>query len=91
MTTRRIFCKKLGKEADALTYPPYPGKLGKRVYNSISEQAWQTWLLHQTMLINEYRLSLIDPKARQFLKKEMITFLFKTGSQKPAGYVPEKE
>ena len=91
MTTRRIFCKKLGTEANALTYQPYPGQLGEHIYNSISEQAWQEWLLHQTMLINEYRLSLINPKARQFLEKEMINFLFKTGSPKPAGYVPEEE
>ncbi|WP_032074939.1 oxidative damage protection protein [Coxiella burnetii] len=89
--TRRTICQKLGKEADALNYSPYPGELGERIYNHISEQAWQAWLSHQTMLINEYRLSLIDPKARQFLEQEMINFLFGTGSEKPAGYTSEKE
>ena len=68
---RCIFCKKLGKEAEGLTYYPYPGELGKRIYEHISEQAWQAWLGHQTMLINEYRLNVIEPKSRQFLEEEM--------------------
>ena len=73
---RRVFCKKLKKEADGLSYPPYPGELGNRIYKHISKQAWQGWLLYQTTLINEYRLSLIDHKARRFLEQEMIQFLF---------------
>lgn len=76
--TRRILCKKLGREADALNYIPYPGELGKRIYEKISKQAWEAWLSHQTILINEYRLSLIDPEARHFLEQEMEKFLFET-------------
>ncbi|MBT8506785.1 oxidative damage protection protein [Coxiella-like endosymbiont of Rhipicephalus sanguineus] len=88
--TRRIFCQKLGKEADALNYQPYPGELGQRIYKQISKQAWEAWLSHQTMLINEYRLSLIDPKARYFLQQEMEKFLFGTESEKPPGYLAEE-
>lgn len=85
---RTITCAKLKKEAEGLDRPPYPGELGKRIYETISKEAWQLWLGHQTMLINEYRLSLIDPNARQFLAKEMENFLFGSGSEKPSGYVP---
>lgn len=84
--TRKIFCTKLQAEADGLDFPPYPGDLGKRIYLEISKQAWQQWLGHQTMLINEYRLSMTDPKAREFLAGEMEKFLFGDGSDKPEGY-----
>jgi Fe-S cluster biosynthesis and repair protein YggX len=86
--TRIIDCAKLGKPADGMTSQPYPGELGKKIYEQISVEAWQLWLNHQTMLINEYRLSMIDPKARDFLKVEMEKFLFGSGSDAPAGYVP---
>ena len=85
--TRTINCKKLGKEAEALDSAPYPGELGERIYQEISKPAWGAWLSHQTMLINEYRLSLIDPKSRKFLQEEMEKFLFTETSEKPAGYV----
>lgn len=85
---RIIYCLKLKKEATGLEAPPYPGELGERVYQHISKEAWQMWLNHQTMLINEYRLSLISLEARQFLQKEMEKFLFGEGSDKPSGYVP---
>lgn len=87
---RTIFCQKLGKEAEGLERPPQPGDLGIRIYEHISKDAWQAWLSHQTMLINEYRLSSIDPKARQFLKQEMEQFLFGGESSKPPGYIPEE-
>ncbi|OGT46463.1 MAG: oxidative damage protection protein [Gammaproteobacteria bacterium RIFCSPHIGHO2_12_FULL_41_20] len=86
--TRMIECIKLKKTAEGLAQPPYPGELGKRVYEHVSKEAWQLWLQHQTMLINEYRLSLIDPKARTFLQQEMERFLFGQGSDKPTGYIP---
>lgn len=86
--SRMIHCVKLNKEAPGLTHAPYPGELGKKILASISQEAWQLWLAHQTMLINEYRLSMIDPKARTFLAEEMKKFLFGEGSEKPAGYVP---
>lgn len=86
---RLVYCTKLKKEAEGLTHPPLPGELGKKIYENISKEAWQGWLNHQTMLINEYRLSMVDPKARAFLMQEMENFLFGTGSEKPAGYVPK--
>lgn len=89
--SRMVFCAKLKKEAEALATPTYPGELGKRIYLEISAEAWQLWLKHQTMLINEYRLSLIDPKAREFLKAEMEKFLFSENYTQPAGYVPPTE
>ncbi len=85
--TRLIFCQKLNQEAQGLASPPYPGELGQRIYNNISAQAWQQWLNHQTMLINEYRLSMLKPEARKFLSDEMMKFLFGDGSDKPAGFV----
>ena len=84
---RTIFCTFLQREAEGLDRVPYPGELGQRIYASISKDAWQQWLRHQTMLMNEYRLTPIDPKARKFLVEEMEKFLFKGGSQKPEGYV----
>jgi Fe-S cluster biosynthesis and repair protein YggX len=89
--TRRVQCAKLGKEAEGLDRPPYPGELGKRIYLNISKEAWQQWLNHQTMLINEYRLTPVEPKARQFLEQEMERFLFGEGAQVPEGYVPPEE
>ncbi len=84
--SRQVFCKKLGKEAQGLDFPPYPGELGQRIYDHISALAWQDWLNHQTMLVNEYRLHLADQKSRAFLETEMEKFLFGEGSEKPAGY-----
>lgn len=88
--TRLIYCHKLGREAEGLDEPPYPGTAGEKIYNEISKQAWGSWLSHQTMLINEYRLNLLDPKARQFLEQEMLRFLFGEGSEAPPGYVKPK-
>ena len=77
----------LGKEADGLDFAPYPGDLGQRIYDNVSKEAWQRWLAHQTMLINEYRLTPIEPKARKFLEEEMEKFFFGQGSEKPDGFV----
>lgn len=86
--THMVQCAYLGKEAEGLARPTYPGELGKRIYEQISKEAWQLWLRHQTMLINEYRLSPIDPKARKFLEEEMEKFLFRGDVSHPEGYVP---
>lgn len=86
--TRTVQCVKLETEAEGLKAPPYPGELGKRIYENVSQQAWQMWLQHQTMLINEYRLTPIEPKARQFLEEEMEKFFFGEGSERPEEYVP---
>lgn len=88
---RLVNCVKLGVEAEGFERPPYPGEIGKRIYQCISKQAWQQWIGHQTMLINEYRLSTVDPKSREFLVQEMEKFLFGEGAQAPVGYVPPEE
>lgn len=85
---RLIHCNKLQKQAEGFETPPYPGDLGKRIYEEISKEAWQMWINHQTMLINEYRLSMLDPKARTFLATELEKFLFGSGSAIPQGYIP---
>ena len=77
----------LGREAEGLERAPYPGELGQRIYDNVSKEAWQKWLGHQTMLINEYRLVPFEPKARQFLVGEMEKFLFGSGAARPEGYV----
>ena len=84
-------CVKLDKEADGLKWITYPGELGERIFQQVSQEAWQMWLSHQTMLINEYRLTPIEPKARKFLEEEMEKFFFGDGSEKPKEFVePEK-
>jgi Fe-S cluster biosynthesis and repair protein YggX len=85
---RTVFCTFLQRESEGLDRVPYPGELGQRIYASISKEAWQQWVRHQTMLLNEYRLSPIEPKARKFLVEEMEKFLFGGGASKPEGYVP---
>jgi Fe-S cluster biosynthesis and repair protein YggX len=84
---RTVFCTYLKRDAEGLDRVPYPGELGQRIYENISKAAWQQWVQHQTMLLNEYRLSPIDPKARKFLVEEMEKFLFGGDAQKPEGYV----
>jgi len=85
---RAIHCAKLGREAEGLDFAPYPGELGTRIYNEISKETWSQWLAHQTMLINENRLSPVDPKARKYLREQMEAFLFGDGADKVAGFVP---
>ncbi len=85
--SRTIQCVYLKREAPGLDRPPYPGELGKRIFESVSREAWQKWVNHQVMLMNEYRLTPVDPKARKFLEAEMEKFLFGQGSSAPEGYV----
>ena len=85
---RMVFCQKLQREAPGLDFAPWPGELGKRLYAQISKPAWTEWLAHQTMLINENRLSPLNPQHRALLEAEMQKFLFGGGAEKPAGYVP---
>ena len=88
---RTIHCVKLDKEAEGLESAPYPGKLGQKILENVSREAWQMWLAHQTMLINEYRLTPFEPKARKFLEEEMEKFFFGEGSEKPKEYVPPED
>ena len=88
---RMVQCVKLDKEAEGLDRPTYPGDLGKRIYQQVSKEAWQSWLGHQTMLINEYRLTPVDPKARKFLEEEMEKYFFGGGSAMPDGFIPQND
>jgi Fe-S cluster biosynthesis and repair protein YggX len=85
---RTIQCSYLKKEAEGLDFAPYPGELGKRIYDNISKEAFELWKKHQTMLVNENRLNLADARARQYLARQMEQFLFGTGADQPTGYVP---
>jgi len=87
--SRTVFCEKTQTETEGMDFAPWPGDLGKRVYAHIGKIAWAEWLAHQTMLINENRLSPLDPKHRAYLQAEMEKFLFGDGAEKPAGYTPE--
>ena len=89
--SRMVFCVKQQRESEGLGFIPWPGALGKRVFEHIGKTAWQEWLAHQTMLINENRLSPLDPKHRAFLETEMEKFLFGDGAEKPSGYVPPEK
>ena len=86
--TRMVQCIKLGKEAEGLDRAPYPGELGKRIFDNVSKQAWGDWLRHQTMLVNENRLNLADQRAREYLKRQMEIHFFGAGADQAAGYVP---
>lgn len=89
--TRTVNCIKLGNEAEGLQMAPYPGELGQRIFENVSKEAWGMWLQHQTMLINEYRLTPIEPKDRKFLETEMEKYFFGEGSTVPEEFVaPDK-
>ena len=85
--SRTVHCAKLGIEAEGLDFAPWPGPLGQRVYEHVSKQAWQQWLAHQTMLINEYRLNPLEAKTRQFLSEQMEKYFFGGDVAQPEGYV----
>ena len=88
---RMVNCVKLGREAEGLDVPTDPGPLGKRIFDNVSKEAWQAWLKHQTMLVNENRLNLADPKARKYLVEQMEKHFFGEGADAAVGYVPPKE
>jgi len=87
--TRTVHCVKLQREAEGLAFAPWPGELGKRIYENVSKEAWSGWLAHQTMLINENRLNPLNASTRGFIAAEMEKYFFGGGSEKPAGYVPQ--
>ena len=88
--SRMVNCVKLGAQAEGLEKPPFKGPLGQRVYESVSKEAWRKWLEHSKMLINEYRLDLMSPRAQQILREQVEQFFFGEGSQLPPDYVPPK-
>ncbi len=87
---RMVHCIKLNKEAEGLEFPPYPGELGKKIFESVSKEAWGGWLKQQTMLVNEYRLNLADASARKYLATQMEKHFFGDGSDTAAGYIAPK-
>lgn len=86
-----VHCVKLGKEAPGLKFPPFPNELGKRIYDNVSQEAWDSWLRYQTMIINENRLSLADPRARQYITQQMENYFFGDGADHISGYTPPEE
>jgi len=85
---RMVNCVKLGREAEGLEFPPYPGELGKRIFERVSKEAWSQWLEHQKMLVNENRLNLADRKAREYLAQQTEKYFFGAGADSASGYVP---
>ena len=85
---RMVNCVYLKKQAEGLSFAPYPGELGKRIYDNVSKEAFEAWKRHQTMLVKENRLNLADARARQYLARQMEQFFFGEGAERPAGFVP---
>ncbi|MDR3220535.1 MAG: oxidative damage protection protein [Candidatus Accumulibacter sp.] len=85
---RMVNCVKLGREAEGLDYPPYPGELGQRIFASVSKEAWQQWVRFQTMIINENRLNLADPEHRKYLAEQIERHFFGEGVEQVQGYTP---
>jgi Fe-S cluster biosynthesis and repair protein YggX len=88
---RVVHCIKLGKEAEGLDFPPYPGEMGVRIFENVSKPAWKAWLEHQKMLVNENRLNLADAKARKYLAEQMERYFFGAGAETPTGFVPPSQ
>ena len=86
--TRMVNCAYLKKEGPGLTHLPYPGDLGKRIFDNVSQEAFELWKKHQTMLVNENRLNLADARARKYLAQQMENYFFGGGADRVAGYVP---
>lgn len=91
MSVRMVKCVKLGRELPGLPRPPFPGEFGKRVFESISQDAWEMWQSQSTLLINHYGLNLADKRAQQFLMEQMEEFFFGPGAQMPEGWLPEDQ
>ena len=89
--SRTVFCRKFQQDLPGLIAPPYPGEKGQELFLNVSQKAWSEWQSHQTMLINEYRLTPVDPKARKFLEEEMEKFLFGDGSEVPKDFVAPQD
>jgi Fe-S cluster biosynthesis and repair protein YggX len=87
---RTVNCVKLGREAEGMDFPPYPGALGQRIFENVSKEAWAAWLKQQTMLVNENRLSLADPQARKYLAEQTEAYFFGDGAEQASGYIPPK-
>ena len=89
--SRTVICRKYQREMEALERPPFPGPRGQKIFEEVSKQAWQEWIAHQTLLINERRLNMMDRTARAFLEEEMDKFLSNQDYAQADGYVPPAE
>ena len=89
--TRTVFCRKYQQDLPGLDKPPYPGSKGQDIFDNISKRAWEEWQAHQTMLINEKHLSMVDPSARKYLQQEMEKFFAGDDYDQAEGYVPPSE
>ena len=88
--THMVHFIKLGKEAPGMKFPPLQNELGKRIYDNVSQEAWDGWLRYQTMIINENRLSLADPRAREYISQQMENYFFGEGADQISGYTPQE-
>ena len=88
---RTVYCRKYKKELPGLNQPPFPGPKGEDIFNHISQQAWNDWLSHQTMLINEKRLNMMDMESRNYLNEQRQKFLSGEEYDQAEGYVPPSE
>ncbi|MFN3586366.1 MAG: oxidative damage protection protein [Moraxellaceae bacterium] len=89
--TRMVMCRKLKQELEGLAFPPFPGPVGQQLFETVSKEAWQQWLRHQTMLINENHLNVMDPAAQKFLAEQREKFLDNADYERPKGWTPEKK
>jgi Fe-S cluster biosynthesis and repair protein YggX len=89
--SRTVKCIKLGRAAEGLDFPPYPGELGKRIFDNVSKESWKEWLELQKMLVNENRLNLADKKARDYLVQQMERHFFGIGAEVAQGYIPPRD
>lgn len=88
--TRMVYCRKLKKELEGMAFPPFPGPVGQQLFETVSKETWQLWLKEQTMIINENRLSVMDPQAQKFLAEQREKFLDNQDYERAKGWVPEK-
>lgn len=89
--SRTVFCQNLKKDTEGLAFQLYPGDIGKRIYDNISQEAWTNWQKKQTMLINEKKMNMMNPDDRAFLEQAMVAYLFEGKEPTIEGYVPEKK
>ncbi|MEM0954177.1 MAG: oxidative damage protection protein [Pseudomonadota bacterium] len=89
--SRTVFCRRYQEELEGLDAPPYPGPRGQEIFDTVSRKAWQEWQGHQTMLINEKGLNMIDPEARKYLQSQQEKFLSGEDFDRAEGYVPQSD
>lgn len=88
---RTVMCCKLNKELPGLDYLPFDDELGQRLYNEVSQEAWDQWIKESPRYINTYRLDLSDPSAQNFLREQMEVFFgFRDGSLAQTAWTPPK-